>query len=91
MMGRVWVTSSMSSAVWPGVPAIRSLAPGVGGCLDRLTVPPRVARLWPRPGCRGTGPSCCTGRRRDHFDGYGASACWVRSPEGEWGSYLRKK
>ena len=23
-----------------------------------------------------------------HFDLYGDSACWVRSPEGEWGAYL---
>lgn len=25
----------------------------------------------------------------NHYDGYGASACWVRSPDGEWGGYLR--
>ena len=25
-----------------------------------------------------------------HFDGYGRSACWVRSPEGEWVGYLRE-
>ena len=25
----------------------------------------------------------------EHYDGYGYSACWVRSAEGEWGSYLR--
>ena len=25
----------------------------------------------------------------DHYDVYGHSACWVRSAEGEWGSYLR--
>ena len=25
----------------------------------------------------------------EHYDGYGYSACWVRSVEGEWGSYLR--
>ena len=24
----------------------------------------------------------------DHHDLYGSSACWVRSPEGEWGAYL---
>ena len=24
----------------------------------------------------------------DHHDQYGSSACWVRSPEGEWGAYL---
>ena len=24
----------------------------------------------------------------DHSDLYGSSACWVRSPEGEWGAYL---
>ena len=23
-----------------------------------------------------------------HYDLYGASACWLRSPEGEWGAYL---
>ena len=23
-----------------------------------------------------------------HFDGYGKSACWVRSAEGEWVGYL---
>ena len=25
-----------------------------------------------------------------HFDGYGRSACWIRSPEGEWVGYLRE-
>ncbi|MYC37765.1 MAG: hypothetical protein F4X66_12775 [Chloroflexi bacterium] len=25
-----------------------------------------------------------------HFDGYGNSACWIRSPEGEWVGYLRE-
>jgi len=25
-----------------------------------------------------------------HFDGYGSSACWIRSPEGEWVGYLRE-
>ena len=26
-----------------------------------------------------------------HFDEYGKSACWVRSPEGEWVGYLKEK
>lgn len=25
-----------------------------------------------------------------HFDGYGKSACWIRSPEGEWVGYLKE-
>ena len=25
-----------------------------------------------------------------HFDGYGRSACWIRSPDGEWVGYLRE-
>ena len=25
-----------------------------------------------------------------HFDGYGRSACWIRSPEGEWVGYLKE-
>ena len=53
----------------------------------------------PAQGCPVMAPTGVQGDRtfvlhwpeEDHFDGYGASACWVRSPEGEWGSYLRKK
>ena len=40
-------------------------------------------------GVQGDGTFVLHWPEEDHFDVYGASACWVRSAEGEWGSYLR--
>ena len=88
-----------SAAADDGVDQARLLAEGV--CDEvLLTVDgwTPVPVEGPADGCPGTP---VTGIRADgsfvlnwgerHYDCYGASACWVRSPEGEWGGYLRPK
>ena len=51
---------------------------GVGGCPGD-----------PLPGVQDNGDFVLNWGEH-HFDGYGNSACWVRSPEGDWVGYLKR-
>ena len=86
-----------ASAVMDLVGEVRTQA---GGACDRedpwswMFVPPMDDGAGGCPGAPLTGlqesGSYVVNWGEHHFDGYGRSACWIRSPEGEWVGYLRE-
>ena len=77
---------------------------GVAGAIDRVReMEPGCNAAWglfpavhPAPGCPGSLPtgsqadgSLVVNWERSFPDAFGGSACWVLSPEGEWGFYAR--
>lgn len=86
-----------ASAVMDLVEEVRAQA---GGACDRekpwswMYVPPMEGGAGGCPGAPLTGlqesGSYVVNWGEHHFDGYGKSACWIRSPEGEWVGYLRE-
>ena len=86
-----------ASAILDLVEEVRAQA---GGACDRenpwswMYVPPMDGGAGGCPGAPLTGlqesGSYVVNWGEHHFDGYGRSACWVRSPEGEWVGYLRE-
>ena len=86
-----------ASAVMDLVEEVRTQA---GGACDRekpwswMYVPPMDGGAGGCPGSPLTGlqdnGDFVLNWGEHHFDGYGNSACWIRSPEGEWVGYLRE-
>ena len=86
-----------ASAVMALVEEVRTQA---GGACNRekpwswMYVPPMDGGAGGCPGAPLTGlqdnGSYVVNWGEYHFDGYGKSACWIRSPEGEWVGYLRE-
>ena len=86
-----------ASAIMDLVEEVRAQA---GGACDRenpwswMYVPPMDGGAGGCPGAPPTGVqesgSYVVNWGEHHFDGYGRSACWVRSAEGEWIGYLRE-
>lgn len=79
---------------------VEEVRPQAGGACDRenprswMYVPPVDGAAGGCPGTPLTGlqpdGSYVVNWGEHHFDGYGKSACWIRSPEGEWVGYLRE-
>ena len=86
-----------ASAILDLVEEVRAQA---GGACDRenpwswMYVPPMDGGAGGCPGAPLTGlqesGSYVVNWGEHHFDGYGRSACWIRSAEGEWVGYLRE-
>ena len=87
-----------SSGVGDAVDMSRALADGVcdseigpylGWQPSPVDGPAQGCPVMAPTGLQGDGTFVLHWPEEDHYDVYGHSACWVRSAEGEWGSYLR--
>ena len=78
----------MSRALADGV-CDSEIGPWRGWRPSPVDGPARGCPVMAPTGLQGDGTFVLHWPEEDHYDVYGHSACWVRSAEGEWGSYLR--
>ena len=89
-----------SSGVGDAVDMSRALSDGVCGLKigpyrgwrpSPVDGPAQGCPVMAPTGVQGDGTFVLHWPEEDHYDVYGASACWVRNADGEWGAYLEQE